>query len=104
VGVPALRIVEVLDVVADGGRRDNSTGVDAPTNQLGLQRAEEALDDCIVVAVTRAAHARDNTILTEDGRVCKGCVRAATVGVMQETSFVGSRRKARESEQPGLTE
>jgi len=31
-------------------------------------------------------------------------VRAATVGVMQETSFVGSRRKARESEQPGLTE
>lgn len=51
VGMPALRVAEVLDVVADGGDGDNSAQVHAVTDQLGLERPEEALDDSVVVGV-----------------------------------------------------
>ena len=54
--------------------------------QLGLERAEEALDDAVVPAIARAAHARPHPVLPQDGLVALAGVLHAAVGVMQHAA------------------
>jgi len=73
-GMPALRVVEVLDVVGDRVVRLGPRCEDDTVHELFLQRGEEALGDCVVVAVadpTRAppdadSHREELVLLSDE--------------------------------------
>ena len=81
----ALAVVEDLDVVVD---RRASLGEIHPSSvmhELLLERAEEALDDRVVVAVAASAHADTDPERLESTAIARARVLATPVGVMQET-------------------
>lgn len=58
VTVPASRIVEPIDVIRDIESRRLASCVDSFLDPFLLEAAEEGLDDCVILAIAPAAHAR----------------------------------------------
>ena len=52
-------------------------------NTLGFEGTKETLHDSVVVAVTGAAHADGDVVLSEEGLVVVSSVLTAAIGVME---------------------
>ena len=100
--VPAERVVEIVDVVADGRKSGSMSRVALVMNQLGLERSKEALDNSVVPSIARAAHARHQAVSQEFLTVNCAGVRSTAIGVMDHARRGFPRRertlKSRERE------
>ena len=77
--MPSLDVVEVVDVVADGGGRRLVGGVALMVDEFCAQGGEEALGDGIVPAIASAAHAVDHGVRGERAAVVVARLTAAAL-------------------------
>src|SRR5208282_2721052 len=84
-------VVKAFDVVADRRGSKVARGEVLVVDVFSLERGEKAFSDGIVVAIARSAHARHDAVGREDAPVVVAGVRAASVGVMDETRARATR-------------
>ena len=90
-GMSAAWVVEAVDVL-EYGSFGLATRFPRPApNQLGLDRLEEGLNGCVVIAVAFSAHRRLEPMLTQDLLVVVGAVLAAAVAVEDAAARRGSQ-------------
>src|SRR5882672_7352214 len=83
--VAALDVVEAVDVVADRQRGAGAALEVVDSLELTLERREEALGDGVVPAVFLPAHAALEASGVQGLSVVAARVRAAAIGVVNET-------------------
>ena len=89
----SLPIVKDLDVVEDVGLRLFTSRVSTTTNSFTLEHGKEALNGCVVVAVTASTHATCNAVLLEQISEIVARILRASIRVMQQRSRWGSIAK-----------
>src|SRR5258708_32193407 len=82
--VPALGVVERLDVLEDAGPRLDPRVVVLMVDQFLLQGGKEALHWCVIPALADAAHAALDPVLGNEPLVVLAGVLAASVRVRQQ--------------------
>jgi hypothetical protein len=82
--VPALEVVEAIDVLADVVSGSSAAFQVIDFFQLAFERREEALGDGVVPAVSAPAHAAFDASGLQGLAVVAARVRAATIGVVDE--------------------
>ena len=87
-----LSIVEHLDVVEEIGPRLIPSSVADPVLALSFEEPKEALDEGIVIAVRRTAHAAVDAVLGELSAEVVAGILAAAVRVVDEGPLGPARR------------
>lgn len=82
--MPALLIVEHLDIFEHVGLCFVSGAVMHPVDSLPLHHAKKALDHCVVIAASRSAHAGRHAVLLQLGKEVIACILGATVRMMDQ--------------------
>ena len=74
-------VIEAVDVLEYGGFGLATRFPRPAPNQLGLDRLEEGLNGCVVIAVAFSAHRRLEPMLTQDFLIVVRTVLAAAIAV-----------------------
>ena len=59
----SLSIVKYLQILKDGLLRLRSARKGLPIHTLGFERSDEALHECVVIAISFAAHAHHHALV-----------------------------------------